>query len=526
MEKISSNDKENILQSIEQKDNTINRENIYLLSISLVLGLVFNILFYKHTLGVSYPAFVLTFYGLFIWKMKDKIVFKVNFGWLLSIPVIMLSLTYVFFTNPIFRALNFLAIPLLIVVQTLLITGNNKFGWHTAEFIYDIFYAIFVRSFSHVLKPFELVSKIVHRRTAPGKYAVIKKIFTGLLISLPLILVIVMLLASADDVFRHWVGIIPGFFIQINLGDFVSQALIMLVVSTVLFSYLWSLQYNRDEKSISGAGNNGPFRKVWDPVIVITILIVINIIYVLFTLIQFTYLFGSVSNILPPDVTFSEYARRGFFELVLVTLINLSILLASINLTKREGKVIDKTFRLLSSLLVICTLVMLLSAHSRMLLYEWAYGFTYLRVLTHTFMAYIFALLVTTLVKAWNDGISLLKWYIVISIMAYLVINYVNIDALIAQRNIERYRSIKENKAIDTYYLTCLSYDAVPFMVELLNDKDKDVARDIENYLYDAKEDLKSKRSWQSFNLSEYRAKSILSKYELDYEAKEVEYER
>jgi FlaA1/EpsC-like NDP-sugar epimerase len=83
--------------------------------------------------------------------------------------------------------------------------------------------------------------------------------------------------------------------------------------------------------------------------------------------------------------------------------------------------------QIMNSCLVACTMVMLLSAHFRMSLYEQEYGYTYLRVFTHAFMLFIFAILVVTLIKVWKENFLLLKSYIVISIVAYLAINYFTI---------------------------------------------------------------------------------------------------
>ena len=123
-------------------------------------------------------------------------------------------------------------------------------------------------------------------------------------------------------------------FINIDMWDFIAQLIIGLFISVTLFSYLWSLYNDKDKDFGKSIGNFFRVKKVWDPIIVLTVLITVNLIYVVFTVIQFTYLFGSISSFLPEGVTYAEYARRGFFELVAVTLINVSILIIIINLTK------------------------------------------------------------------------------------------------------------------------------------------------------------------------------------------------
>lgn len=496
----------------ENKEDIVNRKNIYLLAGCLGLGIIFDILFYGKPLGVSYPIFILVFYLVFFWNLRKNIMFEFNFGWFLTIPILALSLTYFIFSNVIFKVLNYLGIPVLIIVQTTLITKNNKYLWNTLWFIYDILYSMFIRMFGYISKPFAMVSRLMSRVVRNEKYTIVGRVVVGLMISLPLIMVIISLLSSADEIFAHFTGNFLSVFKNISISQFLLRVIIILFISVVAFSYIWSL--TNATKSNDLPRGTQTLNRVWDPVTLITVLLVINAIYLVFTIIQFTYLFGGVNYALPQNFTYAGYARRGFFELIAVTLINLSILLVSINLVRKESKIADKVINVLNSLLIIFTMVMLYSAHYRMSLYEEAYGYTYLRVLTHAFMWFIFALLAVSLYRVWNEKVSLIRWYVAITLVSYLVINYANIDEIIARKNIERYYKTGE---IDVFYLTWLSHDAVPLLVGLLDDKNESVAVSIQNSLYNRKERLSSRYYWQSFNISEFRAKSILSKYNLQY---------
>ena len=132
----------------------VKKGDIYILICSVLLGVLFNILFYKKPLGISYPIFVIAFYVVFLWNLRHKIIFKFSFGWVLSIPIIALSFTYFIFSNKIFAAVNFLVIPILIIAQTLLINEENKHKWYDARFIKDIFYGMFNRALGNPSKPF------------------------------------------------------------------------------------------------------------------------------------------------------------------------------------------------------------------------------------------------------------------------------------------------------------------------------------------------------------------------------------
>ena len=501
--------------NISKGENIISKENVFILIGSIILAVIYNILFYEKKLGVSYPVFVLVLYGVLLFTLRDKIEFKISFGTILTLPIIMLSLTYFFFSNWVFRVLNFMIIPSLIFVQTLLITNNNDYKWFDMRFLFDFLNAIFVRTLAHIFKPFNLVSEIIKRKPNSTKASVISKVVIGLIISVPLVGVVVGLLSEADQVFSHFVSNITDLFIKMNIGGLFAQLIIGFLVAIIAFSYLWSLYNKKDRNTSRVIEDSFKIKKIWDPIIIITILLSVNLIYVIFTAIQFTYLFGSIEALLPEGVTYAEYARRGFFELVAVTIINVSILISIINFTKNDNTIIAKILRILNSLLIVSTMVMLLSAHFRMSLYEQEFGYTYLRVFTHGFMIFIFVILIATLIKACMDKFLLLKSYIVVALIAYLLMNYFNVDAFIAYNNIGRFEA-DSGKMIDINYLYLLSDDAVPYMVKLLDNPNEQVSLEIKYNLLSRKTRLASKNDWQSFNLSEYRAKGVLDGYDLE----------
>ena len=340
-----------------------------------------------------------------------------------------------------------------------------------------------------------------------GKYSSAGKVLAGLMLTIPLLFVIVPLLASADDVFRYFIEQIPNLFKNIDLGEFIPRLLIVTMVTCLVFSYVWSLIYPKLGLTNSNIKIQSPGAFL-DPITVTTLLILIDLLYVFFIAIQFSYLFGSLTDGLPHNFTYAQYARKGFFELVAVTFINLVILIGNMNFVKASGGTIDKVVKVLNTTLVVSTFIMLVSAHLRMSLYEAAYGFTYLRILTHAFMGYLFMLFSAALLKIWRQSIPLVKSFIVISITAYTLLNYINVDKLIVNNNIERYN---QGNPIDISYLTTLSYDAVPELVDFVNrTSNQELAAKLKDNLNHRREGIERGASWQSFNISKYRAKESL----------------
>ena len=95
--------------------------------------------------------------------------------------------------------------------------------------------------------------------------------------------------------------------------------------------------------------------------------------------------------------------------------------------------------------------------------------------------------------------------------------NFANVDTIVAKNNINRYFDTGQ---IDMVYLKGLSYDAAPEMQRLFISvkaspdlKGKQMAEEMSGYFKERKSDLKNQKSWQSYNISKYKAEQIIDKY-------------
>ena len=406
--------------------------------------------------------------------------------------------------------LNILTLPWLIVLQTILVTGTNSFKWYSPGIIADLLFGAFARCLIHIAKPFRVFGSIVRSKKDGGKKSIAVRVVAGLAVALPILLVLLLLLASADMVFGKLVEKLPEFLNSLNAADILGKALLTFFIFLVSFSFIWSLKlkekFTGNENELI-SGKSADEKRRWDPVILITATACIDLLYVIFVIIQFAYLFGRSG--LPEGFTYSEYARKGFTELILVSLLNIGFLGLTLTYAKKGTRGMDITFRILNTITVCCTYVILLSAYYRMLMYEEAYGFTFLRIMTQAFMIFLFVLFSIALAGVWNDRVPLLKSFIAVAVVAFTIINYINVDAVIARKNVDRYFVTGE---IDLYYLNSLSKDAASELVRLADADDPEVAEDAAKMLEDLKERQIEHPDWQSFNLTEVRAKRAIEK--------------
>lgn len=476
---------------------------------TLILGVLFVWFFYGKYPGISIPLFVIAFYALLFAYTRPVLSKEAKFGWFLSIPVLLLSLTYLLFGNEILMILDLLALIVLILLQTILITGANTFKWHSPAVLIDLFFGVFYRCMAHVVKPFRIAGVLLRRNQVEnmGKSNGLK-VLTGLLISFPLLLVLLVLLSSADMVFGNYVENLPDIFGDLNFDELVGKVIIALIIFLASFSYLWSLGHGEKpaDSQIKGMeAASSLIKRSWDPVVIITLSAAVDILYIIFVVIQFAYLFGRFG--LPEGFTYAEYARSGFFELILVTLLNISLLACTLTFTKKGSPALDNGLKVLNTIMIVCTFVMLFSAQYRMSLYEQAYGYTFLRIMTQAFMIFLLVLFAVTLARVWVERLPLLKPYIAVAIVAFTVVNYINVDKMIVRRNIDRYYS---TNVIDIGYFRTLSNDIVDEVKKLADDKNAEVAAAVKELMEQRKKSLSRNKGWQSFNLPDYRARKAL----------------
>jgi hypothetical protein len=194
---------------------------------------------------------------------------------------------------------------------------------------------------------------------------------------------------------------------------------------------------------------------------VAVVLAVVDLLFLAFVTVQFRYLFGGSDLVLGlTGLTWAEYARRGFFELVTVGALALSLLLAADALIGPGGHGRSRSFRGLAWLMLVLLDVMLASALYRMRLYTVQFGLTELRFYTTAFMGWlvlVFGWFGATVLRGRRErfagGAVLAGWLVLAGL------NLINPDGAIVQLNLARAR---EGRPFDVAYAETLSADAVP----------------------------------------------------------------
>lgn len=513
------------------------KQEVTVLGAALLCAVIHHALFYGKTAGISHLLFTFSFYVLFYWAVKVRCKLRWDSGLLLLIPAGLLSLTYALYTNTLFIVLNAMAIPLLVIVHTTWTVRRDGLRWFEPRIVPAVLDQLFLHSLRLLPMPVVILTRVVSGKMNTGRSRQLAKVLLGVLLSLPLLLLVGALLASADAMFDRTMSRLPELLSELELGTLLFRALWIAAVGMALFVYIWGLLYPKPRyvpaphtgASMPDAGSPaGRTQPEWDPglpvpspnhasnpvrplridaTIAVTLLFMLNAVYALFAVVQFSYFFAGGSAVLPDGVTYAEYARRGFAELVTVTVINFSLLMITLHGADRTNRIMDRLLRGLLALLIVFTGVMLCSAFMRLSLYELAYGYTITRVLVRAFMIFLAVLFAIALYKLWNDRLQLLQPYAVVAIAAYVLINYIQVDAVVASGNLKRYEATGR---IDAAYLSRLSYEAAPYLIELYTKYPE--AEGAKEAILHMKERAEGERelSWTEFNVSKKKASSML----------------
>jgi hypothetical protein len=194
-------------------------------------------------------------------------------------------------------------------------------------------------------------------------------------------------------------------------------------------------------------------------------LAMLDLLFAVFVVVQLTVLFGGREHVLQTEgLTFAEYARQGFAQLLVVTLLTLGVAAGAVRVAGRAGAE-RVLIRLLLGPLCMLTLVVVASALHRMSLYEKEFGFTRLRVAATTIELFLGAVLVLVLIAGLRMSAAWLPRAVIASAAVVLLgLAAVNPDAYIAERNVDRF---ERTGRIDVDYLATLSADAVPALLRL-----------------------------------------------------------
>lgn len=279
----------------------------------------------------------------------------------------------------------------------------------------------------------------------------------GLALSVPVVFVLGALLMKADAAFEAVVTNL----LRWDAGTVVSHLLLTGAFTWLGAAYLCaSLGWGRAEAEAPVGIRLGVIEGGM-------VLAVVNLLFLSFMLVQLRYLFGGTEHVLATaGLTYAEYARRGFFELVTVTALTLPLLVGVTAAVHPESALERRIHRALGTALVVLLLALVASAVGRMRLYQMEYGWTLPRVHATALMLWICGCIVWFAVTALRGDARRFAFGGITSGLALLgLLTAANPAALVVRANAAR---VAAGGDFDAKHAASLSDDAIPALLDIL----------------------------------------------------------
>ena len=422
---------------------------------SLFYAVFFTFCVYKNASGIAYPFFVAGTIGFSVYAIrkagiswKGGHILILAAGLLLGISNCLTDNTKIIFMNE--------AWLFVLIMYFLLAVYFDTEKWQLGKFLGNIVRLV-IGSVGKIFSFFPDAQAWIEEH-GEAKNSKVFYVAAGTCISVPLITVALGLLSSADIIFKNSVDII---FRNIDAWD----VFCCIFWSIAMFFFSYGMAVFLDGRKLNETVKD---YRVGPPIIAVSATAAVALIYVYFCAIQVVYLFAGYGT-LPEGYTYAQYARQGFFQLLFICLMNLGLVLIGLGFFK-ESKMLKGILLIIS----LCTFIMTASSAYRMLLYISVYHLTFLRIFVLWALLVIALLMAGVVGKTFVNHFPLFRYGLFVITCCYLVLSLMKPDYWIARYNMQAYlaqegkqdgQSTGEKQVVDTWYLSGLSADAAPAII-------------------------------------------------------------
>jgi len=482
----------------------------------VVLGWFLDFLFWKQAPGLNFAVYAVLCVvgGLLILRLDERRM-AVRSTWLLPL-ILIFAVSAILRSEPLTLFLGVVLTFLLMAVLAASILGGRWLEYNFADYAL----ALSRLAWSSVTRPIAFRAEVQKDRPAkqakgPGPWPVLR----GILLALPILVLFGALLASADPVFGRELDEVIRLLSLERLPEYVFRLVYIFVAAYVLLGvFLHAANRSQDEHLV---GQDRPaglrFLGFIESAIVLGS---VTLLFAAFVVVQFQYFFGGQVNIGLDGFTYSEYARRGFGELMAVAIFSLLMILGLGAIARRESALQRRLFSILSLLIVAMVGVMLVSAYMRLALYESAYGFSRLRTYVHVSLVWPGVLLAAVVVlELLHRERQVAAAALLVSLGFALTLNVVNVDAFVVRQNVAR---ALRGAELDVPYLVSLSDDSVPALGAFYKSPVYPIeTREAVGAGLACRLKLSGPTAatdWRSFTVSRWQAAALLDEYRRDLE--------
>ncbi|MBC7460313.1 MAG: DUF4173 domain-containing protein [Thermoleophilia bacterium] len=321
-----------------------------------------------------------------------------------------------------------------------------------------------------------------------------REVVIGLAIALPVLIVFAVLLASADAGFADLLGNLVHWNIEAAVEHVFITGLTFIGSAMVIIAALASVPI------VPHAEN----RSSWATSIVVWIVLgSVTLLFAAFIALQAGYFFGGAAYLADhAGLTAAEYARRGFFELLVVAALVVPLLLALRHYADSPSA--HAAYRRSAPALALLTVGLIGSAMARLWIYQDRFGLTMTRINAAVILIWLALGLTWMGVRIVIDRAPQLPAFAAATgVLLILAMDVVNPAALITRTNLHHPKA-----GVDIAYLVGLGSDAVPSLLDRRDDLTVDDRANLDVYLL--RRDDYAHGDWRNGNLSRSRADDAL----------------
>lgn len=466
------------------------KENFHIYGVAtFLLACLYAFCMYRNPSGITYVLFVAAgiFYINFCLKKLEIEAKKGKRFYTISMILLAVSTFCTDDGRIIF--FNKLGVFLLTISMLLWLFYNTE-KWNLGKFLHAIFDTC-MGVLGEIPTPFGdatwYCKNKLDKKNSKYLYALI-----GLVVAIPLFIIVLLLLTSADIVFKNMADEILSGFKFNNIVLTVWLVFFMFVAAYGILVLLCKRPIKEDIKD----------KRTGEPLIAIPVATILSLLYIVFSGVQILYLFmGNME--LPAGYTYAEYAREGFFQLLAVGILNLILVLVGLCYFRP-----NKALKVILTVMSACTYVMLASSAMRMIIYIQYYYLTFLRILVLWSLVVLFIIFTGVIIYIYKEDFPLFRYSMVVVTVLYLGLSFSHPDYWIAKVNVA---GSEENRSEfflgSTYYdynfLSKLSADAAPVLLEW---EEEYYSEKYAERLEDRIEDI----TIRNFNVSRFVAEQIM----------------
>lgn len=394
--------------------------------------------------GMGNTVTVFAWYALLLPAVGREALARRRESRVLLVYNLLLAASFALTSNPWFRIWNFLALLLLVPVHTASLSGGELLPWRRPAMLWERLKLLCRGAFCYLgAAPAALSAGREKRRLSLT--AVV-----GSAVALALVSALLPVLASADALFAAAARSLTDF-IRLDFARELWKLLWALALTPFVFGLLYCLRH------VPARGEKHTLCTVEDTLFAI-VLAALDALYLLFLAVQSAGLFGGPEYLAQRGISYAEWARSGFFQMVGVTAVNLTVILAAATFSQRTER---RRLRLPAAVLAGESLVLLASAAWRMTLYVSAYGLSFKRFMTYWGMVMMALFLLAALEKIRRPDRSFCRRAFPLALAGWLAVNCIPVDRLVAKNQVDRYLS-GDSPVLSVHYLAySLSCDAL-----------------------------------------------------------------